>query len=590
MLAAGVVAAACVDWYSVSSREGESGYFVIGIAFLGLVAGFVIGLVVARGVAAGTEPGFRKALGRSLAVVAGLTVLGGGTARLLADVPPEIDGEALMLSVEVRWPEDQVNPPHTGPGEGSLTLHSIPFYSNTVRASDTGPLWTQDARKVDGRWIVAGAVSVFTSRGKRALMVSTNDDDPKANEGFLVPLPARPGKRYLEWSEWLPRTRPGVAPMNRLTYRFRVRRISQPVRTEAIGDWEVGTAASSFYRQQVNGRTTTGGAATFTLQHAGEGVPFGSEAGDSGIRIDDVALLARAQPAFLVHVDRADNTGRSYLVSADGGQPRTVEIGESYRGMRGERLTADTAQFRAGRNREVADGQVNRTTYDHPGLYLLGNAVVDTRSLTVYRYTPDTTASGIPSIPPLGLAPDERSFVQFANAGYPSEAHVLVVTNFVDNHSYVLPVDEARMRYPGFEALDPAWIAHHFEWKRGADGADRLVQRAHFTPLPWHGTLSMETSGDRTYRIEKGSDSLRTALVAFLVARFSAEPQPVDSGAYEYPVKIGGHIVNVAHSGDFGTVLVSLQERGTDTTLVPDIARQFDEALATGRYDSMFGP
>ena len=84
--------------------------------------------------------------------------------------------------------------------------------------------------------------------------------------------------------------------------------------------------------------------------------------------------------------------------------------------------------------------------------------------------------------------------------------------------------------------------------------------------------------------------SLRTALVAFLVARFSAEPQPVDSGAYEYPLKIGGHIVNVAHSGDFGTVLVSLQERGTDTTLVPDIARQFDEALATGRYDSMFGP
>ncbi len=56
LLAAGFVAAACVDWYGVSSREGESGYFVIGIAFLGLIAGFVVGLIVARMVAAALAP------------------------------------------------------------------------------------------------------------------------------------------------------------------------------------------------------------------------------------------------------------------------------------------------------------------------------------------------------------------------------------------------------------------------------------------------------------------------------------------------------------------------------------------------------
>ena len=146
-----------------------------------------------------------------------------------------------------------------------LTLHSIPFYSNTVRASETGPLWMQDARLVEGRWVVPGAVSVFTGRGKRALMVSTNEDDPTANEGFLVPLPARPSARDLEWSEWLPRARPGTAPINKLTYRFRVRRSSQPVRTEVIGDWEIGTAASSFYRQAVNGVTVTGAGVTAVL-------------------------------------------------------------------------------------------------------------------------------------------------------------------------------------------------------------------------------------------------------------------------------------------------------------------------------------
>ena len=73
------------------------------------------------------------------------------------------------------------------------------------------------------------------------------------------------------------------------------------------------------------------------------------------------------------------------------------------------------------------------------------------------------------------------------------------------------------------------------------------------------------------------------------MARFKAEPPPADSGCYEYPVAIGDRIVNVAHSTGFSYVLVSMKDRGTDSTLVPEIARQFNEALATGRYDSMFG-
>jgi len=478
LLAAGFVAAACVDWYGVSSREGESGYFVIGMAFLGLIAGFVVGLIAARVVAGGADPGFLKALGRSVAVVAVCTVVGGAAARLLADIPPEIDGEALMLEVEVRWPEDQVERPVAGAREGSLELHSVPFYSNTVRASDYGPLWMEDAHRVDGRWVVPGAVSVFTSRGKRVLVVSTGDDD-EANEGFQVPLPARPGQRYLEWSDWLPRTRPGTAPHNRLTYRFRVQRTSQPVRNEVIGDWEVGTAASSFYRQEVNGRTTTAATATFTLQFGGKDVPFDASAPDTTQPITDVALLARPEAAFLVHVNRQDNTGRSFLVSADSGQLRVAEIGEFYSGVQGQELTTDTARFRAIRQRQVASGRIDRTTYDHPGLYLMGNAVVDTRRLAVHRFTPDSSASAIPSIPPLSVSPDEKSFVAFANAAYPSDAHVLVVTNFVENRTYILPVDEATMSDADLGALDPAWIAHHFEWKRGGDGPDRLVPQAH---------------------------------------------------------------------------------------------------------------
>lgn len=278
MVAAGFVANACVTWYHIPSFEGASGYFVIGIALLGFLAGCLIGIITARMVAAKAQPGFLKALGRSLGVVAGLTLLGGGAARLLADVPPTIDGEELLLAVEVRWPEGQVERPTSGPGEALLTLHSLPWYANTVRASESGPLWMRDAHLVDGRWVVPGAVSVFTGRGRRMLEVSTNDDDPAASEGFQVPLAGRPGPRDMEWSEWLPRMRPGAEPWNKLMFRFKVQRTSDVVRSDLIGNWKVGTAATGFYRQQVNGKTITATAATFTMRYQDRPVAF---AGDS---------------------------------------------------------------------------------------------------------------------------------------------------------------------------------------------------------------------------------------------------------------------------------------------------------------------
>ena len=39
-LAGGFVAAAWVDWYHISGREGESGYFVIAIGLLSGIVGF----------------------------------------------------------------------------------------------------------------------------------------------------------------------------------------------------------------------------------------------------------------------------------------------------------------------------------------------------------------------------------------------------------------------------------------------------------------------------------------------------------------------------------------------------------------------
>ena len=48
MVVSGVVANLAVEWYRVSSFEGGSGYFVVGLALVWLIAGAVIGLGVAR--------------------------------------------------------------------------------------------------------------------------------------------------------------------------------------------------------------------------------------------------------------------------------------------------------------------------------------------------------------------------------------------------------------------------------------------------------------------------------------------------------------------------------------------------------------
>lgn len=56
-------------WHQVFEPRGQSRYLIVLIALLG-GAVFIAGLVVARTVAAGAEPGFGKALGIAIGLVA----------------------------------------------------------------------------------------------------------------------------------------------------------------------------------------------------------------------------------------------------------------------------------------------------------------------------------------------------------------------------------------------------------------------------------------------------------------------------------------------------------------------------------------
>src|SRR5690349_15554225 len=109
-IAAGTIAALAVEWYSITSREGASGFFVLGFVLLAVIVGFIVGMVGSRIVAAGPNPGFLKALGYAQLAMLGTIGLIGGIARLLADVGPRIGGKDLMVNVEFRWPRGQEPP------------------------------------------------------------------------------------------------------------------------------------------------------------------------------------------------------------------------------------------------------------------------------------------------------------------------------------------------------------------------------------------------------------------------------------------------------------------------------------------------
>ena len=104
---AGFLANACVSWYSVSSREGASGYFVIFTALGGGIAALIVGLTTARIVAAQFGPGFLREAGAALAVTAergAMTSLEGSCRTAVGAHAMIADGQ-LRLTTEMLAPD-----------------------------------------------------------------------------------------------------------------------------------------------------------------------------------------------------------------------------------------------------------------------------------------------------------------------------------------------------------------------------------------------------------------------------------------------------------------------------------------------------
>jgi hypothetical protein len=221
---AGFIANQCVSWFNISSREGASGYFVVLVALCGGVVGLVLGLVTARIMASNFGSGFGKELLGALATVVLISGLATLICRLMADIPPTIDGQALNLQVEFRFPDtadSQVAPT----SEGTWRFYLASLSRNTERKSCEGIIQTAQARYENRRWIVPTQVELFTQRGSRSVALWRADSTDVI--GFILPLPANPGVVFEQWSDWIPREQAGGKPWpsNMMSCRFRVQKI-----------------------------------------------------------------------------------------------------------------------------------------------------------------------------------------------------------------------------------------------------------------------------------------------------------------------------------------------------------------------------
>ena len=587
LVASGFIANACVAWYRISGVDLQSTAFVASISILGGFVAFLIGLVTSRVM---PDASFLKALGSASGIVLLVGGVSAGTARLLADVPPTIDGEALTLAVELRWPASRTTPVSI-PGEPTLVLGSVTRMSHTQRAQSTGPLWMADAKLVDGRWVAPGAVDIFTTRGKLTLSALL---DSANNPGFLLPLSGKPSKSDFEWTEWYPHARAGAPPLpDGFQYRYRVQKRSEPVRAETIGPFEISTIASYFFDETLQGKTRLATMGYFTVKYRSRQITVPSQDADSAgaqtSKIDELATIPGSQTALLAHFYTSPSNGACYLLIDRPNDGLKIELVPGCVSPFAARpLTSDTTTFRQGAERRVPRGRIDRLAFEKPGLYVLANAVLDSRRLLVRTIELPDDFTLVPSVPPLGVSPDERSFARFGYGEHRSENPVILVTDVVANQRYTVPIDPKRMRYAKLEVLDPAWLTHHFEWRRGAGGADALFERKDFVPIPYRGQLTLNKDWNE-YRLEPAGEGLRQAILEFLVAEFNGTRTEMDASAYQIPVTIDGHKVNVANGSSFDYVSISLDHGDTNLVLLETIAKRFDAALATGKYDSLFG-
>lgn len=186
-----------IAWLQISDREGASGYFAVYVTGMGLIGGFIVGLVTALVM----QSGFWKVQAVALAIVLALTVAAGTLSVALDDKGPRIDGDKLILEVELKFPAGWKpdNKAKSERGSFCWLQEKAADGATEVNPIVLGGLTLRAAPEMDGRWAVSCAVTLNKSSKHRFLRVFVGR---KTDLTIQVPLPGKPGRADEQWSPW----------------------------------------------------------------------------------------------------------------------------------------------------------------------------------------------------------------------------------------------------------------------------------------------------------------------------------------------------------------------------------------------------
>ncbi len=206
-----------VRWYRVSSFEGKSGYFVVFLTLVGVVAGLVISMIAARlgHASRGLDANvWSSQLSVGVGAVAGALLLALAVSYLLADREPELGGRGVVIAWEVRLPKrmpealdsklhEQADP-RAWPSE-QLRLQLVSVQGNNSVGSKEASFDRQGFRQEEGQWVLPARVDLFTSKGRLCVNLTLGSQ----SDGFWPPLTAASAYALAQadsssrrWSEW----------------------------------------------------------------------------------------------------------------------------------------------------------------------------------------------------------------------------------------------------------------------------------------------------------------------------------------------------------------------------------------------------
>jgi len=301
------------------------------------------------------------------------------------------------------------------------------------------------------------------------------------------------------------------------------------------------------------------------------------------------AVLAVAAGAYLVS-ERDGRVETTVLVAPDGDLPGLQWL-DARDGQPAEPIEVAIRDAR-GEPRRLAGGRwllLARRV-------LLDVATLESRPVDWWRSASELADYNPSNSPVQALSPGGTQIVLVGDRHRDGRyEHALVVVDLATNRAYAVPFDTAATRFDSIADVTPAWIARTFEWRRTADGGERLAPRPGAVPAPWRGRLVRLGGAMVEYRLPRARPGLLAALRDFIVADLGGRAGAVEEGGNRVALEVEGWPLWLwyrAEEAELSLFAESNPRGSTDPAyaLVERIGESFDAELARGRHQEQFGP